>query len=204
MNKNVLVIAATLLAVAMLATPLIGTAMAQETNIVITRTPGVDPPTEEIIEEIPGDTKITRKGYNLIGSGTSRTVAYGSESDDRGPLGYGTKYVETIISISYGSGEFVTTPMGDSPMYVHGFGIYKVKYVIEGGPYGAGTLEATEKMEWEMDFSAPNPLDWRYEAWSSYSLKQGTGDFAGVRVDLQTYFSMWLGFYHTKTTIVNS
>jgi hypothetical protein len=203
MNRKFLVIAVALMAVAMLATPLIGTVMAEKTTVVITRTPGVDPPTEVIIEEIPGDRKFSCKGYNLIGKGLFRTVAYGSESDDRGPLGYGTKYVESIISISYGSGEIVTTPMGDSPMYLHGFGIYKVKYVIEGGPYGVGTLEATEKMEWEMDFSSPNPLDWRYEAWSSYSLKQGTGDFAGVRVDLETYFNMWLGFYHTKTTIVN-
>jgi hypothetical protein len=202
LNRKFLVLAVALMAVAMLATPLVGTVMAKKTTVVITRTPGVDPPTEEILEEIPGDTKSPGKSYNLIGSGLFRTVAYGSESDDRGPLGYGTKYVETIFSISHGSGEIVTTPMGDIPMYVHGFGIYKVKYVIEGGPYGVGTLEAIERMEWEMDFSAPNPLNWRYEAWSTYSLKQGTGDFAGVRVDLETYFNMWLGFYHTKTTIV--
>jgi hypothetical protein len=204
-NKNVLVIAVTLLAVAMLATPLIGTAMAQKTTTVITRTPGVDSPTEVIIEEILGDRdRLSGSGNTLIRSGTFRTVAYGSESDDRGPLGFGTKYVETITSISHGSGEIVNTPLGPTPMHGYGHGIYKVTFVIESGPYGTGTLEATERQEWEWDFSAPNPLDWRYEAWSSYSLKQGTGDFAGIRVDIESYFNMWIGYYHTKTTIVNS
>jgi len=214
LNKNVLVIAVTLLTVAMLATPLIGTAQScghggkwskTKTVDVYTRTPGVDPPTEVIIEEIPGDVnKLLCNGHLLIRSGTFRTVAYGSESDDRGPLGFGIKSVKTIISISHTNGELVTTPMGEVPMYCYGHGIYKVTFVIEGGPYGAGTLEAIERQEWEWDFSDPNPLNWRYEAWSSYSLKQGIGDFAGLRVDLETYFSMWLGFYHTKITIVNS
>ena len=189
----------------MLAAPLIGTAMAQKTTTVITRTPGIDPPTEVIIEEIAGDrNKLSGSGNTLIRSGTCRTVAYGSESDDRGPLGFGTKYVETITSISHASGEIVNTPLGLTPMYGSGHGIYNVTFDIESGPYGTGTLEATERQEWEWDFSAPNPLDWRYEAWSSYSLKQGTGDFAGVRVDIESYFNMWLGYYHTKTTIVNS
>jgi hypothetical protein len=164
----------------------------------------VDPPTEVITEEIPGDrNRLSGSGNTLIRSGTFRTVAYGSESDDRGPLGFGTKYVETITSISHASGEIVNTPLGPAPMYCYGHGIYKVTFVIESGPYGTGTLEATERQDWEWDFSAANPLNWRYEAWSSYSLKQGTGDFAGVRVDLETYFNMWLGYYHTKTTIVN-
>ena len=203
MNKNILALVAIILASAMLATPFVGTVMAKKTKTVITRTPGVDPPTEVILETIKASDIIKLTSDMKVASGGLRIVAYGSEEDDRGPLGYGTKYVETIISVEHYDGEIVTTPMGDSPMYVHGFGIYKVKYVIEGGPYGAGTLEGTERMEWKVDLSAPNPLNWIYEMRSSYSIKQGTGDFAGVRVDLETYFNMWLGYYHTKTTIVD-
>jgi hypothetical protein len=210
MNKKVLGIAVVLIAVTMLVIPLMGTAEAcghgkkwgkQKTVDVYTRTPGVNPPTEVILEEIPGVEKIICNGKLTISSGTSRTVAYGSESDDRGPLGYGTKYVKTIISITHRSGEMVTTPLGEETMYGHGFGIYKVKFVIEDGPYGAGTLEATERFEWEWDLSDPNPLN-KYEGWSSYTLKHGTGDFAGVTVDLETYFNVILGFYHTKTTVI--
>ena len=210
MNKKAILMTVGLLAMAILATSLFGTAQAcgrcrlPKTIDVYTRTPGIDPPTEVILEEIPGDVnKLSCNGHLLIRSGTFRTVAYGSESDDRGPLGFGTKYVKTIISITHLSGETITPPAGETTtMYGHGFGIYKVKFVIEGGPYGAGTLEATERAEWEWDLSDPNPRNWRYETWSSYSLKQGTGDFAGVRVDLETYFNIFLGWYHTKTTVI--
>ena len=202
LKSKVLCVVVILLAVAMLATPIFGTAMAKKTTEVITRTPGVDPPTELILEEIPGDRNKLTESNTLIRSGTFRTVAYGSESDNRGPLGFGRKYVETIISITHASGDIVNTPIGPTPMYGYGFGIYKVTFVIEGGPYGTGTLQATERMDWEWDFSDTNPLNWRYESWSSYSLKQGTGDFTGMTVDLETYFNVFLGYYHTKTTVI--
>jgi hypothetical protein len=209
MNRKILVIAVAFLAVAVLATPLLGTAKAcrwekPKTIDVYTRTPGVDPPTEVFLEEIPGDlNKILCDGKLQITSGRLATVAYGSELDDRGPLGFGTKYVKTIIAIQHFSGEMITAPTGETQtMYGHGFGIFKVKYVIEGGPYGAGSLSGIERVEWEWDFSDPKPRNWRFEKWSSYSLKMGTGDFAGVRVDLETYYNMFLGYYHTKTTVI--
>jgi len=203
LDKKVLLTAVTLLVVAMLAIPLVRTVMARKSTVVITRTPGVDPPTEVVLEEIPGDRDRFSGAENLwIRSGTFRTVAYGSASDDRGPLGFGTKYVETMTSISHISGEMVITPMGELSMYGDGFGIYKVTYIIEGGPYGAGTLEGIGRQEWEWDVSDPNPLNWRYESWGTLSLKQGTDDFAGVKVDIEEYMNIWLGWYHTKTTIV--
>lgn len=201
MKKNILALVTVILASVILATPFVGTSVAKKTEIVITRMPGVDPPTEVFLETVPRVERFLSNGVR-VASGTFITVAYGSEEDDRGPLGYGTKYVEAIISVEHSSGEIVTTSMGDSPMYVHGFGIYKVKYVIEGGPFGAGTLEGTERMEWKVDLSAPNPLNWIYEMWSSYSIKQATGDFAGVRADLETYYNPLVGYYHTKTTII--
>ena len=205
MNRKLLEIFVVFMLVAMLATPIVGTVMAKKTQTVFTRTPGVAPPTEVILETetIPG--VIIKLTNNMqVSSGTFRTVAYGSDEDNRGPLGYGKKYIETIISVQHTSGEILTTPMGETSMYGYGFGIYKIKFVIEGGPFGAGTLEATERFEWEWDLSDPSPRNWRYEGWSSYSLKQGTGDFEGVRVDLETYYNVFLGWYHTKTTVIAS
>jgi hypothetical protein len=207
MNRKILVIAVAFLAVAVLATPLLGTAKAcrwgkPKTIDVYARTPGVDPPTEVVLETIKASDIIKLTSDMKVASGGLRSVAYGSEEDDRGPLGYGIKYVKTIISVERYSGEMVNTPMGESPMYGHGFGIYKVNLVIEGGPYGAGTLEGIERLEWEWDLSDPSPRNWKIEYWSSYSLIKGAGDFAGVRVDLETYYNMFLGWYHTKTTVI--
>lgn len=206
MKWNIHGIAVALMVSVMLVTPLIGIATAEKTTSVFIRTPGVDPPTKQEIEMIPGDrNRLSGSGNLSIASGTFRTSVYGSEEDNRGPLGYGLENVETVTSITHLVGDLVTTPAGETTtMYGYGHGIYNVTLVIESGPYGEGTLRGLEKVEWKWDLSDPNPLNWKYEFWSTSSLRQGTDDFAGINVDIEGYWNIWLGWYHTKTTVVTT
>jgi len=209
LRKKILTL--TLLTLVMLTTPLIGSAQACGCGRwrivdVYTRTLGVDQPTVAVLEEIPGDiNKIVRNGSLWIRSGTFRTSAYGSEDDDRGPLGYGTVYMKTMISITHISDENITTSLGEIPKTGKGYGIYGYKLVIEDGPYGEGTLNGVGGTRWEWNLTDPNPLKWRYESWGSVSYMHGTGDFAGVKVHTESYTSIVpaLGTYHTKTTVMS-
>lgn len=212
MNKKILTI--TLLTLVTLIIPLIGTAQAcrnkrwgkPKTVEVYTRTLGVNPPTVAILEEVPGDlNKIVCNGRLWIRSGTFRTSAYGSEDDDRGPLGYGISYMKTIISISHISDENVTFPQGELPKTGKGHGIYSYELVIKDGLYGEGTLKGVGRTSWEWNFTDPSPLKWRYETWGSVFYIHGTGGFAGVKVYIEKYGSIipLLGIYHTKTTVVS-
>lgn len=204
MKLNTSRIIVALMVAVMLLTPLIVTASARKTTTVFNRIPGVDLPTKQEIEMIPGDRdRLSGSGNLRIASGTFRTSVYGNEIDNRGPLGYGLEYVETLTSITHLIGDLVITPSGETTtMYGYGHGLYNVTLVIESGPFGEGTLTGLEKVEWKWDLSDPSPLKWRYEFWSTLSLKQGTGDFAGIKVDVEGYWNMWLGWYHTKTTVI--
>jgi len=204
MNKKILGIFVSLLVVAMLATPFVGAAQAcrwrkPKTVDVYERIPGVPPPTETILPPIPGEDKEFCDGRLVISKGTTVTGTYGSPSDDRGPLGYGTEYAEQIFEITRYSGEIV----GTRYEFMSGWGIYKSKIVIDGGPYGEGTLEGyfVVKAEWDLSGSPP-----RFEKFFTYSLSYGTGDFAGFKVNIEGYWNALMGFpnvWHTKTTVIH-
>ena len=209
MNKKILTLTMSIIVIGVMAVSMLGTVQAcgwnkwgnPKTVDVYTRTPGVDLPTVQLIEEIPGDLdKITCDGHLWIRSGNNYTSAYGSELDDRGPLGFGTEYKKAIIAISHIDGEWINTPLGETTIFGYGHGIAKVTLDIEGGPYGTGSLSGIERAKWEWDLS--DPLNRRYEHWGTISFEHGTGDFAGMKVYIEYYWNFMLGRFHTKTTIV--
>jgi hypothetical protein len=211
MNKKIFALTMSILVIGVMATSMLGTVQAcgwkrwgkPKTVDVYERTPGVDLPTVQLIEEIPGNLdKVICNGSLWIKSGISRTSIYGSELDDRGPLGFGTEYKKTIISISHIDGEWVNTPLGETTIFGYGYGIAKVTLDIEDGPYGTGSLSGIGRAKWEWDLS--DPLNRRYEHWGTISLKHGTGDFAGMQVYIEYYSNPFLGWFHTKTTVVAS
>ena len=197
MNRRMVGIALVFVAAVVLAAPLISSVCAKKTVYVFEQTPGVDPPTLTLVSEEPGDVfKISGDGHVSIRSGTLRTFIY------VGPLGTGTATLETIISISKIDGGMVSTPMGVLPTFADGHGIYKFTLTITDGTW-EGTVWGYSNSEWEWDFSGFP----RYEYWTTHHLKHGTGDFDGVKLDIEEYFTLgnlmppYPGAWHIKTTV---
>ena len=173
-NKKILVTFVILFAVAMLATPLIGTAQAcrhngrsktvvsYENSISMTVIPGT---TEE---------KWSEDGSVVIRKGTQRTGAYD------GPLGVGVMYSEAIISVT----KFEVPPSGTPPTSIgRGGAVYKEIYVIESGPFGAGTLEGVCVMKWDIN-TVDTPQHYDYVGYSTFG--HGTGGLAGITLKYET------------------
>jgi hypothetical protein len=174
LNKKILGAFITLLAVAALVTPLFGTAQAcmhgRKSKTVV--------PYENSISMavVPGTTeeKWSEDGHVVIRKGTQRIGAYD------GPLGVGTMYSEAIISVT----KFEIPPSGTPPSSVgKGGAIYREKYEIESGPYGAGTLEGRCIMKWDIN-TVDTPKYYDYVSYSTFG--QGTGGLAGITLKYKT------------------
>jgi hypothetical protein len=209
MNKKVLFCAVALLALAVLVTPMVGTAQARgwgrcrkpKIVDVYTRTPGVDLPTVVAITDEPSTfNKVCGNGKIWITSGRQRTYVYGSPEDDRGPLGYGTQASKEIISVSEITDVWIPTATGEMPVAGQGFAIYKVTLTIEDGPYGTGTLSGIVKLNQNWDFTGAIPS---YNFVGTLKFTRGTGDFAGVKVNIELDFSVFTGIMHTTTTVIS-
>jgi hypothetical protein len=174
MNKKILVTFITLLAVVILATPLIGSAQACRHS---GRSKKVVPYENSIsLAVVPDSTeeKWSEDGHVVIRKGTQRIGAYD------GPLGVGTMYSEAIISVT----RFTIPPSGTPPTSVgRGGAVYKEKYVIESGPYGAGTLEGICVMKWDIN-TVDTPPHYDYVGYSTFG--HGTGGLAGITLKYKT------------------
>jgi hypothetical protein len=174
LNKKLLVTFITLLAVAMLATPLIGAAQACRHGARLKKV--VPYETSISMAVVPGTTeeKWSEDGHVVIRKGTQRTGAYD------GPLGVGILYSEAVISVT----KFEIPPSGTPPSSVgHGGAIYKEKYVIESGPFGAGTLEGICVMKWDIN-TVNTPQYYDYVGYSTFG--HGTGGLAGITLKYKT------------------
>jgi len=203
MNKKVMLLVY-VLAIVTLLIPYISIVQAKKTVIVYEQSPYDDPSTLLLISEEPGDVfKISGDGHVVIRSGTIRTYIYD------GPLGVGTCTQETIISVTSASGDLVDIPnLGLYPTFAVGHGIYKFTLTITDGPW-EGTVWGHGNVEWEWDFSGFP----RYDAWGTYHLKHGNGDFEGVKVDIEDYFTLGnlglplpppaTGTWHLRTTVTS-
>jgi hypothetical protein len=138
LNKKVLVFAVAFLAVAVLATPMLGTAEAcrhrrNRTVETFTIVPFEDPATLTNMEQLEeGSVEYYRDGTVAVAHGTLRMHDY------NGPLGTGTFYIKTLFGIRQ-------APIPYSNAAGIGRGFYEYKLVIDDGPYGAGTLKGMEQ-----------------------------------------------------------
>ena len=201
LNKKVLMIAVAVLAVAMLATPLVGNVQAcghrqHRTVETFTLTPSfATPSTLTGMEQlVPGTLKFVCDGTIRIARGSVRKFSYD------GVLGTGTLYTENIVSITRVSG-MMKLAGKDENVTGHGQGIYKWTLEIEDGSYGTGTLMGISRTE----------IDWNYaelrlENWDTVTLRPVTGDLDIIHVYVEGYnvFSIPLVCYWwTTTTIVS-
>ena len=176
MNKKALTLTITLLAVAMLTTPLVGTVHTLgkpnkgQTSYTI---PFVDDPTlVGIAELVPPYEKWVGPDDSFRSSfGAIRTLAY------QGALGTGLLTMTTI----HGLGKY------ESPTVASGAGTYNMVLDVSGD-YGTGRLEGMARLTlWDMDFSNIPPY---YELWTM-SL-HGKGDLKGLNVFVEAYATMTL------------
>lgn len=113
-------------------------------------------------------------GSTLVRTGTQREGPY------NGPLGIGRMYSEAIISVT----RFSIAPSGTPPTASgEGRAVYKEKYVIETGPYGAGTLEGICVMQWESN-TVEEPKFYDFMGYSIFA--HGTGGLDGIKLIYQT------------------
>jgi hypothetical protein len=97
--------------------------------------------------------KWTPDWHTNINRGTYRTSSYS------GPLGIGTIYYETIISVTH----YDNQTTGYTTFSGHGN--YREVITITKGPYGAGTIEGIRVME--RDFDISRPVSTRYHLWGN-------------------------------------
>jgi hypothetical protein len=179
LNKKILATFITLLAVAMLVTPLVGTAQAcghdGRSKTHGGRSKTVVPYENSIsLAVVPGTTeeKWSEDGLVCIRKGTQRIGAYD------GPLGVGTMYSDAIISVTK-----FEIPPGPAGSVGHGGAVYKERYVIESGPFGAGTLEGICVMKWDSN-TVDTPKYYDYVGYSTFG--HGTGGLAGITLKYKT------------------
>jgi hypothetical protein len=182
MNKKFLVIAVALMAVAMLATPVFGTAQAWrcKRNVkTVTLEPFVDPPT------ISGATEIiapTEKFYDLS-DGSQIRIAWGALRDLPyvGELGQGVLHLKTILSV----GKQAAVPFG---LQSKGSGLYQITLdITTANPdenYGTGTFKGYVYLKWDY-YLVPNPTTFRFEEWWTISL---CGN--GLKVNAEAYSTL--------------
>lgn len=185
MNRKLSVIAVVLVAVAMLATPVFGTAQAWgcKNNVkTVTLDPSFDPPT------IDGATEIiapTTKFYDLD-DGSQIRIAWGAlrEMPYVGELGQGVLHLKTILSV----GKNVPTQYGDPYVQSKGSGLYQITLEITTAnpdeDYGTGTFKGYVYLKWDYNI-VPIPADFRYEEWWTISL---CGN--GLKVNAEAYSTL--------------
>ncbi len=118
----------------------------------------------------PTYVKWSDDGLLVIRKGAQREGAYD------GPLGVGTLYSETIISVT----KFDEYIPGTPPASIgHGFGIYREQYVIDSGPFGAGTLKGITILEWDIQ-TVNDPKHYEYSGNCVFG--HGTGGLAGIKL----------------------
>lgn len=189
LNKKVLVFALALLAVAVLATPL-GTAEAcrhrrNRTVETFTVTPFEDPSTLTNMEQLEtGTVEYYCDGTVKVAHGTLR------KHDYSGPLGTGTFYIETLLSIAQ-----VEIPYSDVAQTGKGF--YKYTLVIGDGPYGAGTLKGYGTLKYDY-----NLLEYHYEQWDSAKMVPVEGNLNIISVSVEGYGFLF-DWWWTTTTVVS-
>ncbi len=174
MNKKIFVTLITLVAVVLLATPLMSTVQAcrpyrgRKTVVAYENSISLAP--------VPGTTEVkwSEDGHVVIRKGTQRVGEYD------GPLGVGMMYSEGIISVT----KFDIPPSGTPPTSVgKGGAIYKEKIVIESGPYGAGSLEGVCVMKWTIN-TVDTPQSYDYIGYSIFG--HGTGGLSGITLKYKT------------------
>lgn len=177
----------------MMITPLIGTAQACRwrkprkcrTVETFTTTPFVDPITLTNMEDLEtGSEKYVCDGTIRIAHGALRKFDY------NGPLGTGTLYLKTLISIAN-----VEIPYDIS--ISTGRGTYKYTLIIDNGPYGTGTLKGIGKMEWDYDIT-----ELRFETWDTAKLVPVKGDLNIKCVSVEGY-TLFFDWWWTTTTVVS-
>jgi len=173
-NRKILAGLLTLLMVALLVTPFVSSANAcdhgRRSKTVVLYENYIS------LAPVPGTTeeKWSQDGTVCIRKGTQRIGEYD------GPLGIGTMYSDAIISVTI----FEVPPSGTPPTSIgHGGAIYKEKYVIESGPFGAGTLEGICVMKWDSN-TVDTPKYYDYVGYSTFG--HGTGGLAGITLKYET------------------
>ena len=195
MNKKVLMLTVTFILIAMISTSIVGTAQASRTVETFPTTPFEELPTLTNMEQVvPGTPKYVCDGTVRIAKGSVRKYDY------KGPLGTGTFYLESIISITKVSGMIELLPGYYENITGHGKGIYKYTLIIDDGPYGTGTLKGVGKLEFEWNYAEIPP---RYEQWDTAMLKPVTGNLNIIKVYLEGYSRFPIGWWWTTTTIVS-
>jgi hypothetical protein len=174
LNKKILAGLISLLIVVLLVTPLVSLGSAcgrgRRSNTVV--------PYENSIalSVIPETTEVQWSGDGtvVIRKGTQRVGAYD------GPLGVGTMYSEAIVSVT----KFEVPPSGTPSTSIgHGGAIYKERYVIDSGPFGAGTLEGVCVMKWDIN-TVDFPQYYDYVGYSTFG--HGTSGLAGITLKYET------------------
>jgi hypothetical protein len=190
LNKKALVFVVALLAVTALATPLLGIAEACRprrcrTVETFTVTPFEDPSTFTNMEELnPATVDYYRDGTVSVAHGTLR------KHDYNGPLGTGTFYIETLLSVAQ-----VTIPYSSVAQVGRGF--YKYTLVIDDGPYGTGTLTGYGTVKYDY-----NLLEYRYEQWDTATMIPVKGHLDIVKVSVEGYGFLF-DWWWTTTTVVS-
>ncbi|MGE5638444.1 MAG: hypothetical protein ACM3WQ_07040 [Chloroflexota bacterium] len=163
MKKGILVILVALMAVAMLATPLVSIVQAKKEVVPFSYVAGTGAKLWKMGEV---DVKWTPDYSDRIARGTWRLFNYS------GHLGTGTLSMVAIISITHYDNETVGLTT------YHGNGNYRIFYDITSGPYGAGTLEGVEVEYWDYNYQrTPNRI-----GWGNATFHSGTGGFEGVKM----------------------
>jgi hypothetical protein len=183
LNKKLLVIAVTVLAVVVLATPLLGTVEAcgcwrnwknwkkPKVEVFIKNT-DVDP--QDVF--YPPIRTITLGEDTLICDGTIR-IRKGTTYELRynGALGTGSVVWKHIIDVIHVGGGYFEFPPGQfNNVTGNGWEIHNLKFNITDGPYGAGTLSGIFRVHEEWDPSG-------YASSFSGVVAYGTGDLRGVK-----------------------
>ena len=174
MNRKILAGLITILLVALLLMPLVSSASACNQH----RKSKTVAHYEAFISMVPvpgtAEEKWSDDGHVVIRKGTQRTGVYD------GPLGVGMMYSEAIISVT----KFDVPPSGTPSTSIgHGGAIYKERYVIESGPFGAGTLEGICVMKWDIN-TVDLPQYYDYVGYSTFG--HGTGGLAGITLKYET------------------
>ena len=199
MNRKLIVTAVTLIAVAMLVTPVMAKTYGKGLTVETFTVTQSDPSTLTLIEEVPGNPKLIRDGTIRNGHGAYR------EYDYAGPLGTGTLYQLTLHSKTY-----LTTPY--DTMAGVGGGVYEYTLVIDDGPYGSGTLKGIAKLEWDLDLTGMTdiPPVGYYYIWDTAKLEPVEGDLDLKWVSIEGIFVIQappyppiFGYWWTTTTVVS-
>jgi hypothetical protein len=199
LNRNILTLTIILLAISMIATPTVSACRWRKPRTVetFTTTPFVDPSTLTGMEDIvSGSQKYVNEGTIRIGWGSLRKYDYA------GPLGTGTFYLKSILSITTVSGMIELPPGSGNYENVtgHGSGIYKYTLVIDGGTYGTGTLKGIGRLEFDWNFGEVPP---RYEQWDTATLRPVKGDLSIKKVCVEGYSVFPVGWWWTTTKVVS-